>query len=382
MPGNILCLEQFSNLGGGQLALADLLPALRDRGLSVRVALPGDGPLAARFRDLHFAVDTLPMSPYSNGRKTLLDAARYSLELPALSRAIQRLIARHRVDLLYVNGPRLLPAASFAARRTSVPLLFHCHNRIAQPAAAFLAGRALRLSHARVIACSRFAVEPLKPHIEADLLSILYNGVAPLAFENRTPAPKPRRIGVIGRIDPEKGQLEFVRAAHALLPQFPGCTFSIIGAPSFSHNEYFDQVVRASAGLPITFTGWRNDIANVFAGLDLLVVPSAPLDAAPRVVLEAFAARVPVVAFASGGIPEIIEDGVNGFLAQPQALTARIATVLTMDLGKVVEQAYKCWQTNYTLAAYRQRVTDLLVWGSSSPCGAGCKPAADWQSAL
>src|SRR5690242_4649324 len=348
MPGSILCLEQFSNLGGGQLALVDLLPAFRDRGANVRVALPGgDGPLAAKLRGLDFAVDILSLSPYSNGRKTLLDAARYALELPGLHRAIHRLLAMHRVDLLYVNGPRLLPAASLAARQMSVPLLFHCHNRIAQSSAASLAGRALRLSRARVLACSRFAAEPLEPHIDPDLLSVLYNGVARLAPPHKIPARKLRRIGVIGRIDPEKGQLAFIKAAHSLIHQFPGCTFSIVGAPSFSNHRYFEQVIRASAGLPITFTGWRHDIANVFAELDLLVVPSTPLDAAPRVILEAFAARVPVVASASGGIPEIVEDNVNGFLALPDMLARRIAEVLTLEqrqIASVVERAYKSWQ--------------------------------------
>jgi glycosyltransferase involved in cell wall biosynthesis len=367
MPGNILCLEQFSNLGGGQLALTDLLPALRERGWNVRVALPGDGPLAAKIRELHFAMDILPSGSYSNGRKTVFDAARYALELPRLSRAIGGLLAGHNIDLLYVNAPRLLPAAALAVRRTSVPLLFHCHNRIAQPAAALAAGRALGVARARVIACSRFAAEPLRPRVAADRLSILYNGVAPLALGDKPPSRKLRRIGVIGRVDPEKGQLDFVRAAHLLIRQFPDCAFSIVGAPSFSSCEYFDKVVIASSGLPIHFTGWRNDIANVFSGLDLLAVPSTPVDAAPRVLLEAFAARVPVVAFASGGIPEIVEDGVTGFLADagtPEALASRIAKVFEMDqdhLCAVVDRAYKSWLANYTLDAYQRRVSDLLM---------------------
>jgi glycosyltransferase involved in cell wall biosynthesis len=387
MPGNILCLEQFSSLGGGQLALTDLLPALRERGWKVRVALPGEGPLAAKIRELHFAMDILPSGTYSNGRKTLFDAARYALELPRLSQAIGRLLAGHNIDLLYVNAPRLLPAASLAARRTSVPLLFHCHNRIEQPAAALAAGRALGLSHARVIACSRFAAEPLRPRVAPDRLSILYNGVAPLAASHKIPPRQPRRIGVVGRVDPEKGQLDFVRAARLLIRQFPDCSFSVVGAPSFSDNKYFDEVVRASHDLPIHFTGWRDDIANIFSGLDLLAVPSTPVDAAPRVILEAFAARVPVIAFASGGIPEIVENGVTGFLADPgtpESLAARIATVLTMHpdhLCSVIDRAYKSWLTNYTLEAYQQRVTDLLLSNRLSPCGAGWKPAADWKSA-
>jgi glycosyltransferase involved in cell wall biosynthesis len=367
MPGNILCLEQFSSLGGGQLALTDLLPALRERGWNVRVALPGDGPLAAKIRELHFAMDILPSGSYSNGRKTLFDAARYALELPKLSHAIRGLLARHNIDLLYVNAPRLLPAASLAARRTSVPLVFHCHNRLAQPAAVLAAGRALGVSRARVIACSRFAAEPLRPYVSSGSLSVVYNGVAPFAANSSARVRKPRRIGVIGRVEPEKGQMDFVRAARLLIRQFSDCTFSIIGAPSFSGRQYFDKVVTASRGLPIIFMGWRNDIGNVFSGLDLLVVPSTPIEAAARVVVEAFAARVPVVAFASGGIPEIVEDNVTGFLADagtPEALASRIAAVFDMDqdhLCSVVDRAYKSWLTNYTLDAYQRRVSDLLM---------------------
>jgi glycosyltransferase involved in cell wall biosynthesis len=333
------------------------------------VALPGEGPLAARIRELHFPVDILPSGTYSNGRKTLFDAARYALELPRLSRAIGGLLVKHSIDLLYVNRPRLLPAASLAARRTTVPLLFHCHNRIAQPAAALAAGRALGHSHARVIACSRFAAEPLRLRVAPDRLSILYNGVAALAASHKIPPRKPRRIGVVGRVDPEKGQLDFVRAARLLIRQFPDCSFSVVGAPSFSNNKYFDEVVRASHDLPIHFTGWRDDIANIFSSLDLLAVPSTPVDAAPRVILEAFAARVPVVAFASGGIPEIVEDNATGFLADagtPEALASRIAAIFAMDqdhLCSVVDRAYKSWLTNYTLDAYQRRVSDLLAWG-------------------
>ena len=381
MPGNmhILCLEQFSNLGGGQLALIGLLPALRARGCQVRVALPAEGPLAAKIRELGCAVDILPFGFYPNGHKTFHDAVRYARETPKLCRAIEQSVAEHRIDLLYVNAPRPLPAAAIAARRQSVPLVFHSHNRIGQPAAACIAGCALRFAHARVIACSHFAAEPLRAHIRPDALSVLYNGIAPIASGPR-PARKLRRIGVIGRIETEKGQLDFVRAAWLLVRQFPDCLFTVVGAPSFSDNRYFEKVIRASRGLPIFFTGWRNDIAAVFENLDLLAVPSSPLEAAARVIVEAFAARVPVVAFPSGGIPEIIEDGVTGFLTRastPEALARRMADVLTMDcsrLRSVVNRAYKSWHATYTLDSYQQQVTDLLV-------GQVANLQTDWQSA-
>jgi glycosyltransferase involved in cell wall biosynthesis len=121
----------------------------------------------------------------------------------------------------------------------------------------------------------------------------------------------------------------------------------------------------ASDGLPVEFAGWQDDIGAVLSNLDLLVVPSR-IDSTPRVILEAFAAGVPVVAFPSGGIPEILKDGETGFLTAAdtaKALAVRIADILTMpqaQLNSVVEQAYQSWQDNFTLEHYRQHVSDII----------------------
>ena len=117
----------------------------------------------------------------------------------------------------------------------------------------------------------------------------------------------------------------------------------------------------------MTLLGWRDDIAAVLARLDLLVVPSSSRDSAPRVIFEAFSSRVPVVAFPSGGIPEIITDEENGFLASttaPEALAERICSVITMPpshIRAVVERAWLRWQQEYTVELYQERVTRLLL---------------------
>src|SRR6516165_8972428 len=108
--------------------------------------------------------------------------------------------------------------------------------------------------------------------------------------------------------------MEFVNAARLLLRNFPECRFIVVGAPLFGDFSYFVRVREAGRDLPIQFLGWQRDVAAVLSDLDVLVVPSGSLDSAPRVILEAFASSVPVVAFPSGGIPEIVRDGSNGFL--------------------------------------------------------------------
>jgi glycosyltransferase involved in cell wall biosynthesis len=363
----ILCVEQFPDLGGGQLSLLDLLPGFRARGWESIVAIPGEGPLAERVRDLNCDIELFDAPAYTNGWKRARDVARYATEAPKLTQLLIELFAGRKADLLYVNASRMLPMASLAARKLSIPLVFHCHNRVIQRAAVGLLGASLRIARALVISCCNYSAEPLRRYVRKEALSVIYNGVP----DTRTSCPsmrgKPYRIGVIGRIEPEKGQMEFVKAARLLVRSLPECHFVVVGAPLFGGFRYLDRVLEASRGLPIQFLGWQRDVAAVLSTLDLLVVPSGSSDAAPRVILEAFAAGVPVVAFPSGGIPEIIRDRTNGFLAAastPDALASEIHAVLRLDQctrQSVVTNARTCWRDRHSLEVYRRDVSDFIA---------------------
>ena len=152
-----------------------------------------------------------------------------------------------------------------------------------------------------------------------------------------------------------------------------GLTFIIVGAPMFGDKAYYDEVVSASAGLPVDFIGWQQDIGPVLRSLDVLVVPSLPLDALPRVTLEAFAAQIPVVTFPSGGIPEVVKDGITGYLSvdhTPEALAERILSVLNEprdSVCRVIRQAHEAWARNHTLGTYRRRMCHVISKQPRSP---------------
>jgi glycosyltransferase involved in cell wall biosynthesis len=85
------------------------------------------------------------------------------------------------------------------------------------------------------------------------------------------------------------------------------------------------------------------------------------------VILEAFAAGVPVVAFPAGGIPELIEDGQSGFLASefnPVALGRCIETVLKSspeDMDALVARARARWEEKFTVGAFRKHVCSVVA---------------------
>ena len=345
----LLLLDQYSELGGAQQCLLELLPAILARGWQCTVGLPGDGPLVGRVHELGIPVERIACGPYESGRKSLADLTRFAAGTPKLARQIRNFAA----DLVYVNGPRLVPAAALAGR-----FVFHSHSFLAPGAVRQLTGRSLRRAHASVIASCEFVGEPWRRYVEK--VAVIYNGVAGSPAAHRSPAACPT-IGCLGRIAPEKGQREFVAAAAIVHRAVPGCRFRIYGTPMFASERYAGEVRAAAANLPVEFCGWVSDVRAALAELDLVLVPSAAHEATTRVILESFAAGVPVVAFRSGGIPEVVEHGIGGWLAAGVAEMARLAIeFLTGPRTAVSAAAREVWSRRFTLQRYQREVLESL----------------------
>ncbi|HYL39334.1 MAG TPA: glycosyltransferase family 4 protein [Bryobacteraceae bacterium] len=363
---NILFLDQFSDLGGAQRVLLDTVDAALERGWNAWTALPAGGPLIEQLGSRNVPLIEIPSGPYRSRTKGVADWLRFGSDLRKQNRILEDLASGVAFDLIYVNGPRLLPAAATLAARRRLRVLFHAHSHIPQRVSLRLAGRSIRRAAAAVAACSHSVLASFLRYADPAKLCVIPNGVPEIEFRRRESRHKRDwRIGLIGRIGPEKGQAEFVRAAALLHARFPSATFVICGAPLFAEPAYYETVRRLAQGLPVEFLGWREDVAPVLAGLDLLAAPSG-YEGMGRVIIEAFSAGVPVVAFPSGGIPEVVIDGKNGFLTpdrSPEALAARIAHVMTSDPGTletIVANARRNWEQCYTLEIYQQRITDWM----------------------
>jgi glycosyltransferase involved in cell wall biosynthesis len=135
----------------------------------------------------------------------------------------------------------------------------------------------------------------------------------------------------------------------------------------FSSHDYYSRIKASADELPIEFVPWQEDVSSIYAELDLLAVPSAPVEATTRVILEAYSAGLPVVAFPAGGIPEILEDGVTGFLTKnlsAEALACRILSIVQMDslqLLSTTRRARREWARRFNLSTYRNGVCQVLA---------------------
>ena len=358
----VLILDQFSEMGGAQRCLAELLPSFLESGFDVEAALPGPGPLAEFFSDHGVPVHFVACGPYGHGSKTLRDLLRFVNDYRSASGAIARLASG--MDLIYVNGPRLMPAASRG--RGDVPILFHSHSRVGGRSVRALVSRALRKANAAVIASSRFVAEPWLQSTANDV-KVIYNGTADLGFCPRAaPVARPWTIGIIGRISPEKGQLEFIRTARLLTSSGLHARFVIHGASLWASPDYAESLRSAGAGLDIQWAGSNEDVACTLHALDLLVVPSPGDESTTRVIPEAFSAGTPVVAFPSGGIPEIVRHGETGLLARTVSVDGladaiRAAVANASSLPRITSTARFEWERAFSLPRYRECMVAAML---------------------
>lgn len=147
--------------------------------------------------------------------------------------------------------------------------------------------------------------------------------------ESRNPGGVPQRtVLFLGRIRPEKGADFFVGAAEALVPDHPDLDFVLAGEHSWKNpfaEALMERVRAAGLGERILFPGQVDDVEALLGEALVHVCPSVSINESfPNVILEAKAAGVPTVGFPTGGIPEAIEHGKDGWLCREPSLEALV----------------------------------------------------------
>lgn len=191
--------------------------------------------------------------------------------------------------------------------------------------------------------CPESKIEVIYSGVDLDLLrpshQILDN------YKQGSSKDKTYQVGMVGRLEPVKGPQYFIDAAEIVLKQKSNVKFIVVG-DGVLKDGLQQKVSDAGLAEKIIFTGWIEDVNAVLFTLDILVLPSLN-EAVGRSALEAQGLGVPVVASNVGGLPEVVKDGVTGFLVAPKdpAALADAITKLLNDDNKRREmgQAARGW---------------------------------------
>jgi glycosyltransferase involved in cell wall biosynthesis len=142
-------------------------------------------------------------------------------------------------------------------------------------------------------------------------------------------------VGAAGRLSPEKGFDRLIAAAGAVTRAEPDTGFVVFGDGPL-RGALAAQIAERGLQDRFVLAGFRTDLQRLLPQLDLAVLSSLT-EGLPVVLLEALAAGVPAVSTAVGGVPEVIEDGVHGYLVPPNdpgALARRILDALRDDAAR------------------------------------------------
>jgi glycosyltransferase involved in cell wall biosynthesis len=181
-------------------------------------------------------------------------------------------------------------------------------------------------------------------------------------------ATPPRRIVVAaGRLSPEKGFDQLVESAAVVRRTDPTIGFAVFGdGPERPALE--QQIARLNLGDSFILAGFRTDVDLFLPHADVVVLPSHT-EGLPNVALEASAAAVPVIATAVGGCPEVVEDGVTGYLVppgDPRSIADRILRTLSnearrVEMGQRGRQKIQREFTFAVQAAQYERLFDQII---------------------
>ena len=316
MTKSILVL--FTYLVNGSMPLR-LCRELRRRGMNVVISHYLDAAAGAFTSD--------PADDFRSAGK-LIDLRKCS---PFHFRhMVERAIDEHKVGLIVQVGcePLYSVLPALRERRPDIRILDMLFNDVGHVVSHFLFERGID----GVLVESLNMAEYIRRNseIEERSVHIVESGIDIETFE-----PNKRNIrkgdelavGYVGRMSWEKNPRGFVDAAEAILAHNESLKFKIFGEGSQAP-EVRARVDASRWRHKISFVGYVEDIRSAYAQIDVLIVPST-LDGRPANIMEANACGIPVIATPVGGIPELIEDGVNGLLC-PLTDVERMAKLLTL----------------------------------------------------
>ncbi|MCG6114769.1 MAG: glycosyltransferase family 4 protein [Mesorhizobium sp.] len=242
--------------------------------------------------------------------------------------AARRLISRHGLKLIHAHDAHALSTAILARIGTGARLVVSRRN-----AFAIKSGWKYRAADAVVAVSSAAADELMKAGVPANRITIVPDAVDLAELDAASPersglGPSETIVLCVAAFSAEKDHATLLRAWAEIEKLHPEAQLHLAGSGRLE-----DELRRQAAALSlerVRFLGWRNDVAALIKGADIVVL-SSRAEGLGSSLCEAQAAGKAVVATSAGGIPEAVEDGETGLLSPPgdaQALAEHLKVLL------------------------------------------------------
>jgi glycosyltransferase involved in cell wall biosynthesis len=317
----IICLHQSSELYGSDRSFLQVIQYLKKSGRfeKISIIIPRDGPLVEKLLELGVEVLFMPISLLS---KTYLKTFQWhKILFPLfLFGKKRRLMASY--DIVYVNTSVILDFYLLAPF-LEVKKIIHIREIPSKWLGKILTF-CIKASDAFVIFNSFSTKESFGEFRRFKVVHNAFEGFANAPKQIVSPAGTDLKILLIGRVNHWKGQ-DFAIEALAQNPHQNIC-LRIVGSPFVGNEDVLDNLKNRVEVLQLTkrvqFVDFVNDAQAEYAWADLVIVPSKKPEPFGRIAIEAMSMGLPVVAANHGGLPEIVENGVTGFLFEPNEIAS------------------------------------------------------------
>ncbi len=360
-----VCLSR--SWGGLEMVAFELARDMDSRGIDIVTACPADSRLGERLREVGLPVIDI------DARKYFDPGAVVKLRRALRERGITNVVLQQLRDIWHMR-PALM---GFNDVRLSGFAHIFLSVRKRSAGHAFLYHRLDDLICLTEIQRRNFA-EHLPVPLEK--IQVVPNSVDMQRFspDKRSDATRASLgakaanevlIGVLGRLDQAKGQLETVEAAKRLAGAGLPFRIALVGEETLNLKGtkalLEEKIHQLDVGPWVNLTGYRSDIPEIVASLDILAMPSWA-ETFGRVLLEAMASKTVVVATRAGGVPDIVSDGVDGLLVEPRdgrsLAEALINLVRNPGLrARLSEAGYRKARESYDLHRVRSQRDAILL---------------------
>ncbi len=313
--------HQSEFIYGGEICTLELMRSLKERGVDVFFAAP-PGPYFERAKEV---AKCFPISSIQFQRK-LRSLPKFFTAFNSTHRELRKILKENDIDLLHATS---LKATVYTIGLSKTPVIWHHHDILPKSFSNRKWLRFIGRFSAQIFTPSEAArVALIEAGILKEKVSTIYNGFALSNWKPRDHTLGYKiHLATIGEISYRKGS-DWLKSTSELLGKF-GMEFEwkVIGA-GLSDPEFARKVEQDCASISqISFLGRRNDVAKILQETDFLITPSRQ-DPLPTVIVEAFLSGVPAIGTKVGGIPEMIQDGVNGFLVDsPEELVEKLRSL-------------------------------------------------------
>jgi len=386
---NVLFVDVRDSIGGDSTVLLSILRYLNQDRFAPVVACHHKGALYNEIK----SIPGLTVIPLNFGTRDS-QAARMGLTgklVAAVSFArtfvcalrLIALIKRRRINVIHSNNTvRAVLITNFISRLTGVGYIYHAHSA--------LQDHPVQIKGAREADCllanSEYTATTYAPAgVLPERFAVIYNGIDTEEFTPEYKSTKLRSelnidknaalVGLIGRLTPSKGQEELIKAAPAVVAAVPNVRFLLVGDDSiFDNNQGYADRLKAmihERGLDekFIFTGFRRDLRDIYAALNVVLMPSNSPEGLGMVAIEGMAMGRPVITSDAGALPEVTKDGAGvsvpagDYVALGEALIRVLADSTIAE--KLAVQGRKKVEQHFSMKQFSPAFERLLVRVSS-----------------